>query len=51
MPVRVIDAEITIATRAGRVTSTYRLITTLADDHRYPASELITLYHQRWGAT
>ena len=48
---RVIDAEITVTTSTGNATSTYRLITTLADDHRYPASELITLYHQRWGAT
>lgn len=48
LPVRVIDAQITIATSAGRRTGTYRLITTLLDPHRYPAAELITLYHQRW---
>lgn len=46
--VRVIDCEITIATQAGRHTGTYRLATTVLDHHRYPASELITLYHQRW---
>ncbi|KAA2248886.1 IS4 family transposase [Solihabitans fulvus] len=46
--VRVIDAEITITTTAGRHTGTYRLATTLLDPHRHPASELITLYHQRW---
>ncbi|KAA2248885.1 IS4 family transposase, partial [Solihabitans fulvus] len=46
--VRVIDAEITITTSAGRHTGTYRLATTLLDPHRHPAGELITLYHQRW---
>ena len=48
LQVRVIDCEITIATQAGRHTGTYRLTTTVLDHHRYPASELITLYHQRW---
>lgn len=46
--VRVIECEITISTTAGRHTSTYRLATTLTDPHRYPAGELITLYHERW---
>jgi hypothetical protein len=47
--VRVIDAEIT-ATLAGRKqhTGRYRLITTLTDHRRYPAREIVTLYHQRW---
>jgi len=35
--VRVIDAQITIATTKGRVTGTYRLVTTLTDPRRYPA--------------
>lgn len=48
MPVRVINAEITIATTAGRRTGVYRLVTTLLDHHRYPASGLVTLYHERW---
>jgi hypothetical protein len=48
VPVRVIDAEITIVTSAGRATGGYRLITTLADPVGYPAGELVTLYHQRW---
>jgi hypothetical protein len=48
LAVRVIDAEITITTSAGRRTGTYRLLTTLLDHRRYPADELITLYHQRW---
>jgi hypothetical protein len=46
--VRVVDAEITIATSAGRVTGVYRLATTLLDHRRYPAVELVRLYHQRW---
>ena len=46
--VRVIDCQITIATSAGRRTGIYRLATTLLDHHRYPAAELIRLYHQRW---
>lgn len=46
--VRVIDAEITIATTAGRHTGVYRLVTTLTDHRRYPAGELLRLYHQRW---
>jgi Insertion element 4 transposase N-terminal/Transposase DDE domain len=46
--VRVIEAEITIATTAGRRTGVYRLATTLLDHHRYPAADLIALYHQRW---
>lgn len=46
--VRVIDAQITITTTDGTRTGHYRLITTLLDPHRYPADELIRLYHQRW---
>jgi hypothetical protein len=46
--VRVVDAEITIATPAGRGTGVYRLVTTLLDERRYPALEIVTLYHQRW---
>jgi Insertion element 4 transposase N-terminal/Transposase DDE domain len=46
--VRVIDCEITIATPTGRRTGLYRLVTSLHDHQHYPASELITLYHQRW---
>jgi hypothetical protein len=48
LTVRVIDAEITISTSLGRQTGHYRLVTTLLDHHRYPADQLITLYHQRW---
>lgn len=45
--VRVIDAEITIATTAGRRTGTYRLVTTITDP-TCPAAELLRLYHDRW---
>lgn len=46
--VRVIECEITIATTTGRHTEVYRLATTLLDPRRYPAAELIRLYHERW---
>jgi hypothetical protein len=46
--VRVIEAEITVATSAGRHTGRYRLATTLLDPREYPAGELIKLYHERW---
>jgi hypothetical protein len=46
--VRVIEAEITITTTAGTVVGVYRLITTLLDHHRHPATGLIRLYHERW---
>jgi hypothetical protein len=46
--VRVIEAEITIATKTGRRGGCYRLITTLLDPHHYPALEIVELYHQRW---
>jgi hypothetical protein len=48
IPVRVIDAAITITTSAGRTAGRYRLITTLADPARYPAGEIVALYHERW---
>jgi hypothetical protein len=46
--VRIIECEITIATAAGRQTSIYRLATTLLNPDRYPAFELVRLYHERW---
>jgi len=46
--VRVIDAEISIKTKAGTVTGVYRLITTLLDPDDYPATALLRLYHERW---
>jgi hypothetical protein len=48
VPVRVIDAQITVVPGTGRRAGHYRLITTLTDHHRYPAAELVALYHQRW---
>jgi hypothetical protein len=47
-PVRVIEAQITIATSAARRTGIYRLATTVLDHRACPAADLITLYHQRW---
>jgi hypothetical protein len=47
-PVRVIDAEISVTTTAGRVTGVYRLITTLLDPDAYPATATLRLYHERW---
>ncbi|MFC9695115.1 IS4 family transposase, partial [Kribbella sp. NPDC056951] len=47
-PVRVITAEITIATTHGKRTGSYRLITTLLNPHTHPAFDLVELYHQRW---
>lgn len=48
LQVRIVECEITITTTAGRHTGVYRLATTLLHHHRYPAAELVTLYHQRW---
>jgi hypothetical protein len=49
LPVRIIDAELTVAGADGsRVGDRYRLITTLLDHHRHPAAELVRLYHERW---
>ncbi len=50
VPVRVIDAEITVTTSAGRATGGCRLVTTLTDPARYPAADLAVLYHERWEA-
>ncbi len=49
VPVRVIDAEITMTLEgAERRTGRYRLVTTLLDERRYPATDLVELYHRRW---
>ena len=45
--VRVIAAEITIATSAGQRSETYRLVTTVLDP-RLTAAEIVRLYHERW---
>jgi len=47
--VRIIDAYLTVTGKDGsQVRQRYRLITTLLDPHRYPAQELVRLYHERW---
>ena len=49
--VRVIRAEITITTSAGRRSEVYQLVTTLLDPDPvtgHPAHEIIKLYHERW---
>ena len=46
--VRVVQAQTTIATSAGRATASYRLATTLLDTRSWPAATLVALYHQRW---
>jgi hypothetical protein len=48
LEVRIIECQITIATAAGRHTGIYRLATTLLDPGRYPAFDLVKLYHERW---
>ncbi|MFI6699107.1 transposase [Streptomyces sp. NPDC050509] len=46
--VRIIGCEITITTTTGQHTGLYRLATNLLDARRYPASDLVRLYHERW---
>ncbi|MDD1064315.1 IS4 family transposase, partial [Streptomyces cocklensis] len=48
LKVRIIECEITITTGQGRHSGFYRLATNLLDHHRYPASDLVGLYHERW---
>lgn len=46
---RIIDARITVTTAKGmRLEGHYRLATTPTDHRRYPAAELVELYHERW---
>jgi hypothetical protein len=47
--VRIIEAEVAMTGADGtRIADSYRLITTLADHHAYPADALVRLYHKRW---
>jgi hypothetical protein len=49
LTVRIIEADLAMTGADGsRVHDRYRLITTLLDHHRYPAFELVKLYHERW---
>jgi enoyl-CoA hydratase/carnithine racemase len=51
LPVRVIEAAVTITLADGTTcTEQWRLLTSLLDHARYPARELVTLYHERWQA-
>lgn len=46
---RIIDAHIAVTTARGlHLNGHYRLATTLIDSRRYPAIELVELYHERW---
>jgi hypothetical protein len=47
--VRIITATVTVTCADGtRYGGAYRLATTLLDHRAYPATALITLYHERW---
>ena len=49
LPVRIIEADLAVTGSDGsRIQDSYRLITTLTDDRRYPAAALVRLYHERW---
>lgn len=51
LPVRVIEATLTVTLADGTVrTEQWRLITNLLDPVRFPAAELVDLYHRRWQA-
>lgn len=51
LEVRVIEAWVTVTLADGsRRTELWRLLTTLLDAERHPATELIELYHRRWQA-
>ncbi len=49
LPVRIIEATITVTTTTGiPITGQYRLATTLLDHRHHPAETLLRLYHERW---
>lgn len=49
LPVRVIEAWVTVTLADGTVRrEPWRLVTSLLDAERYPARELVDLYHRRW---
>ena len=51
LTVRVIEAAVTITLADGTTrTEQWRLLTSLLDCARYPARELVALYHERWQA-
>lgn len=49
--VRIIEAQVTVTLADGTVRhEQWRLMTSLLDHARYPARELVDLYHERWEA-
>lgn len=51
LPVRVVEAWITVTLADGTTRrEPWRLVTSLLDAERYPARELVDLYHRRWQA-
>jgi hypothetical protein len=48
VPIRVIDADIVVTMAGIRHHGRYRLLTTLTDHRKFPARDLVELYHQRW---
>ncbi|MFJ5157517.1 IS4 family transposase [Streptomyces sp. NPDC088353] len=51
LEVRIVEARMTVTLADGtRRTELWRLMTSLLDADRYPAQELIALYHRRWQA-
>jgi hypothetical protein len=49
LDVRIIEADVRVAGGDGSAArGRYRLITTLADHRRFPAADLVRLYHERW---
>jgi hypothetical protein len=49
LPVRVIEAQVTVTLADGTTRrEPWRLLTSLLDTERYPAHELVDLYHRRW---
>jgi transposase IS4-like protein/DDE family transposase len=51
LTVRVVEADVTLTLADGTVHhEQWRLLTSLLDATRYPATELIALYHERWQA-
>lgn len=51
LSVRVVEAWITVTLAdGGSRVEPWRLLTSLTDHRRYPATELIELYHRRWQA-
>jgi hypothetical protein len=49
LQVRLIEASVSITGACGtRWADSYRLVTTLLDERRFPAGRLVRLYHERW---